>query len=195
MIKVIAFDYAGVVSPKGPIIQWMKKHLPENHEKVHLFKEHAHKWDKGEIGLNDYYQIASLITGVNADSIWETFFEETFLHSDVVELINKLKKNYKIFLFSNYCGELLWKLLKKHQVSNLFDEVIISSEHKLEKPDPKLFAILKNISGVNKNEIIFIDDQKENVDGSNNFGIKAIQFLSAEQLIKDLKTEGVKISR
>jgi len=58
-----------------------------------------------------------------------------------------------------------------------------------------LFAILKNISGVNKNEIIFIDDQKENVDGSNNFGIKAIQFLSAEQLIKDLKTEGVKISR
>lgn len=63
------------------------------------------------------------------------------------------------------------------------------------KPDPDFFELLVKKSGVKKSEIIFTDDRKENVDASNNFGIKSIQFLNAEQLIKDLKTEGVKISR
>jgi FMN phosphatase YigB (HAD superfamily) len=49
-------------------------------------------------------------------------------------------------------------------------------------------------SGVKKNEIIFTDDNKKNVDGSNTFGIKAIQFENCEQLIKDLRAEGVKIN-
>jgi HAD superfamily hydrolase (TIGR01549 family) len=193
MIKVIAFDYAGVVSPKGPIVQWMKKHLPENHESKRLFKENAHKWDKGETGMDKVYETASIITGVSADLIWETFYEDTFLHSEVVELIKKLKKTYRIFLFSNYCGELLWKLLEKHQIRDLFDEIIISSEYKMKKPEQNFFELLVKMSNVDKSEIVFIDDQEDNFEASKAFGINTVLFKNDEQLVNDLINFGVKI--
>jgi len=191
MTKVIVFDYGGVITPLGPVRLWINKNLNSNDEKILLFKEKTHKWDLGELGLKEVYETLSYVTGVAPDLIWSTFFEKSLLNNEIVDLIKKLKRHYKIILFSNHCGELLRRLLEKHQIRDLFDEVIISSEHKMRKPDTKFFELLVKKSGVNKDEIIFIDDHEKNIEAANAFGIKACQFTDYEQLIKDLKAEGV----
>lgn len=186
MIKVIAFDYAGVVIP-GPMTQWVKNNLQKNDKKWKRYTESARKWDIGELSLDEVYKILSDITGTPATQIWEKFYLRAELNEDVVEIIKKLNKNYRVFLFSNFVSELIKKLLENHKITELFDEIIISSEYKMRKPDPEFFKLLHRTSGVKKEEILFIDDRKDNIGGARIFGIKSILFTNTKKLESDLR--------
>lgn len=191
MIKAIVFDYTGVITVTGPVGDWLKKNLDKKDEKHLLYKEHAHKWDTGEYSLDQLYDTLSDLTGVSSNKIWDTFFKTQTLNKELISLIVKLKKLYKIILFSNHEATLLKKLLTHHKINHLFDEVIISSEHKMKKPDPNFFKLLVKKSGVNKNEMVFIDDHIYNVDASNKLGIKSLHFQNFQKLRDDLKKIGV----
>jgi len=192
MIKVIAFDYAEVVA-EGPMSKWFRENIHPDDERLIAYREKVHKWDVGKTSLKEVYKSLGEISGIAPELIWERFYEKSLPNEEVLNLIKKLKKNYKIILFSNFIAELLRKLLDKYGITDLFDEIIISSEHGMKKPDPKFFELLIKRAGVKKTEIIFTDDHIKNVDGANEIGIKAFQFTNAEQLTKDLKTQGVKI--
>lgn len=192
MIKAIVFDYTGVIS-HGPIGDWVRKNLTSEDKRYILFNESSHKWDMGEITLEEIYLRISSITGVKVELIWDKFFENTILKNDVINIIKRLKKKYKIVLFSNHAGELLRRLLIKHKITELFDEILISSEHKMKKPSPEFFNLLLNITKVKKDEMVFVDDNKLNVEATNKFGILCFIFQSSQKLIRDLKSLGVKV--
>lgn len=192
MIKAIAFDYAGVITP-GPMTQWVKDNLIEGSEKMKLYKEYARKWDRGEMSEQEVFKILEEITGIRYNEIWKKIYLKPKLNEDVFKLIKNLKKNYKVFLFSNFVASFLKKLLSNHNIADYFDEIIISSEHKMQKPEPHFFALLLSITSLKKDEIIFIDDTLRNVEAGNDFGIKSIQYVNVDKLEKDLENEGVKI--
>ncbi len=192
MIKVIAFDYTGVISASGPIRSWLEKNLDKKDKRFLYYKRQSHKWDIGELDLENLYKVLSKLTGVPSDKIWDKFFKEQTLNHDLIDLIKQLKLNYKIILFSNHEAALLKKLLENHKITHLFNELIISSEHKLKKPDPKFYKLLVEKIKINKEEILFIDDSLKNVKAANDFGIKAFQFTNAKNLIRVLKREGVR---
>ncbi len=187
MIKVIAFDYNGVIAPFGAIKKWMDENLTEDDKRYILYKESTSKWDLGEISLDETYTVLSEVTGVPSEKLWETFFATQVLNHDVVELIKNLRKNYKVYLFSNHQADLLRKLIEMHGIGNLFDDIIASSDHKLIKPDPSFYQLLLEVTGHPKDEILFIDDLQENVDGGNKFGIKSILFTDTKELENHLK--------
>nr|MBI5455781.1 HAD family phosphatase [Candidatus Levybacteria bacterium] len=191
MIKVIAFDYADVISPSS-VSKWVRENLTPKDNKYHHYKKYSHKWDIGEMTLNEIYDALSHVTGIPDHLIWDNFYKNLDVDREVIEIIIQLKKNYKVFLFSNYVGELLRKLLEKQKITNLFDEIIISSEHKLKKPDPEFFKILTNKANVKNDEILFIDDRLENVEGAKNLGINALQFIDSQKLLEDLKALNIK---
>src|SRR3989304_6626322 len=191
MIKVIAFDYTGVVAAYGPIKKWIDANIDKNDKRYLLYKNGAEKWDIGEMTLDEMYLVLSEITGVPAEKLWGEFFEKQILNAEVVETIKNLKKKYKVLLFSNHHGELLRKLLVKHNITHLFDNVIVSSEHRKKKPNTEFFDVLVEISGVSKNEILFIDDSKENIVGGQRFGIKSLLFTNPNDLITHLRKEGI----
>ncbi len=192
MIKAIVFDYTGVIS-QGPIMEWIKKNLTPDDNRYLLIKESSYKWDMGEITLDEAYLRIEKATGVSSEKIWDTFFKNTTLENEVIEIIKKLKKNYKIILFSNHLAELLRKLLAKHQITDLFDKILISSEHKMKKPSGEFFKVLVSITETNKDEMVIIDDTSENVRASNKFGIKAITYKDSKTLISDLQKLSVKV--
>src|SRR3989344_866047 len=192
MIKAIAFDYAGVISP-GPMSNWIKTNLDVNGKYFRYYKQGAHKWDLGEMKLEQIYKVLSKITQIPQELIWDRFYGRAGLHSEVVEIIKDLKKNYKIILFSNFFAEILRKLLDKHGIKDLFDEIIISSEHKMKKHNPEFFDLLVKKTGIDKNEILFIDDTKQHVDAANELGIKSILFKNTKQLKTDLKNLGITV--
>lgn len=192
MIKVIAFDYAGVITP-GPMTSWTKENLKNSGEKYKLYKSSGDKWDLGEMVESEVFDVLSEVTGISPDQIWEKIYLRPKLNLEVISLIKTLKNNYKIFLFSNFVGSFLRKLLEKDGIYNLFDEIIVSSDYGFKKPDASFFEVLVSHAGVGKNEIIFTDDAIENVKGGNNFGIKSILFTNAEKLTDDLRKSNIKI--
>lgn len=191
MIKAIVFDYVGVISITGPVRKWIEQNLKSTDKKVLVYKEGCRKWDIGEMDIQGLYETLSYVTGVPVDKIWDTFFDKSQINKEVVEVIKKLKRNYKIILFSNHESELLHKLLQRHSITDLFDQMIISSEHKMAKPDPRFYELLTKISKIEKNEMIFVDDSSENIEAAKKIGLKTIRFESAEKLKEDLQKFGI----
>ena len=78
-----------------------------------------------------------------------------------------------------------WPFLEK------FDGVIVSGLEKLVKPDPRIFWLFCNRYGMSPESCVFVDDNPLNVNSARHFGMQAIQFVSPEQLRKDLKGLGL----
>lgn len=190
MIKAIVFDYAGVITP-GPMTSWIKENLKETDKKYKLYKTSGDKWDLGLVPKEKVLNILSEVTGVAPNEIWEKIYLKPKLNSELISFIKALRQSYKIYIFSNFISEFLKKLLEKDNILGLFDEVIVSSDYGMKKPDPTFFKLLVSKTGVLKNEILFTDDAIKNVRGANKYGIKSILYTDNKTLIKDFRNLGI----
>lgn len=193
MIKAIVFDYFGVIVEDSVVSKWIQKNFSDPESRVKAVFENSIKWDLGEVKYPEFNNILSKYTGIPADQIFSTFFENIKIHQGIIELIKLLKNNYKIILLSNAPKENLRKMLKNQNIENLFDEIVISSEHKIMKPDPKIYEIMLSRGGLDASEAIFIDDRQVNVDAAANLGIKSFLFTSTATLKNDLISVGIKL--
>lgn len=107
---------------------------------------------------------------------------------DVWELVADLKaKGYGIYILSNYSKDLLeahakdaafWKYVDGKMVSYMVHEL---------KPDLAIYKALFDKYELDPKTCLFLDDRKENVEGSIKAGMDSIVIESKEQLIRILK--------
>lgn len=114
------------------------KHTEHREEKAQ-FQAFADKVDRGLITGKDYVQLISQETGKPAENIWPEIFERILINHQLIHVIKKLKQHYKIGLLSNFVYEWLDHLLIHHRLHQYFDEIVISSKHKIIKPEPEIF--------------------------------------------------------
>ena len=98
----------------------------------------------------------------------------------------KLKKQrYKIAILSDQ-----WQLSKKALVlpkyMKKFDEVVISCDIGLRKPDPKIFKLLLTKLKLKPSQCLFIDNQKWNTDVAKKLKFKTILYKDNKQLFIQL---------
>ena len=92
------------------------------------------------------------------------------------ELLCELKTlGYKLFVTSNMDIEHASQM-KDTPVAKYFDGMIFSGEIGVGKPSEKFFECACTRFGVLKNDTVFIDDLRENVEGAECFGIKGFVF-------------------
>jgi HAD superfamily hydrolase (TIGR01509 family) len=76
-------------------------------------------------------------------------------------------------------------ILDKMGFAKSFDKTYSSAHLGSKKPEQEFFfKIYQELSGVQKNEIIFIDDDPENVQSAKDFGINAEMYESVDQVKK-----------
>ncbi len=113
-----------------------------------------------------------------------------------VTIINQLKKmGYELHILSNISSSAYTSFKCKFaEIFNLFDVEQLSEwdgDVVIEKPGTDYFKnYLKRHNPSSKN-IIFIDDQKINIDAAQEFGIIGIRFRSANQLNEQLISQGI----
>ncbi|MGL5753929.1 MAG: YjjG family noncanonical pyrimidine nucleotidase [Paraclostridium sp.] len=96
-----------------------------------------------------------------------------------MEILMDLKiKGYKIFAGTNGIGQTQKQRLKDSRLVDLFDDVFISEEMGVEKPNSKFFEIIfDKYDFMNKEETLMIGDSlASDIKGANNFGIDCIWF-------------------
>ncbi|PIR04638.1 MAG: hypothetical protein COV57_03370 [Candidatus Liptonbacteria bacterium CG11_big_fil_rev_8_21_14_0_20_35_14] len=71
-------------------------------------------------------------------------------------------------------------------MSLYFDEVIISAEVGINKPDPKIYSLALDKIKSNPEESIFIDDLEKNLEPAKKLGIATILYENPKQLEKNL---------
>ncbi len=105
----------------------------------------------------------------------------------LVDYIRSLRPKYRTALLSNAMSDTRLALEQKWQITDAFDVIVVSSEEKLAKPDPRIFELVVERLGVQPGEAVFVDDFPENIQAAQNAGLQTIQFRSTEQTIKELE--------
>ena len=106
------------------------------------------------------------------------------------ELFNKLfklkKQGYKIAILSDQWFLSKEALMPKKLYKN-FDEVIVSCDVGIRKPNQKIYQLAVKKLNFSPKEILFIDNQKWNISPAKKLGMKTILFKSNKQLFSDEK--------
>ena len=104
--------------------------------------------------------------------------EDGKVDSEIFSIIKELRKNYKTAILSNADAVSVRARFDKQNfpLEKYFDYVFISSETGLLKPDLEAFKNCLNIMEVKPQEVIFIDDTKENVLSAESVGLIVYHF-------------------
>lgn len=97
------------------------------------------------------------------------------------------KKGYKVFILSNIPEDSYVYLKEHYDFIDQVDGGIYSYQHKLIKPDTKIFETLLKRYALKANECIFIDDKKENIKTAEKLGFYTIWLKDHTQLVTLLK--------
>jgi 2-haloacid dehalogenase len=109
-----------------------------------------------------------------------------------VELLERLKAAGKrLYALSNWSAETFPLAQQRFDFLKLFDQIIISGEVGLIKPDPRIFELLLERIRLPAQECIFIDDSAANIEAARQMGFHCIHFQSPAQLEQQLRESGV----
>jgi 2-haloacid dehalogenase len=96
-----------------------------------------------------------------------------------------------VFALTNWAAETFHHARARFDWLDLFDDVIVSGEEKVAKPDPEIWTILARRTGRPTAELFFVDDSVPNVGSARAAGITATVFESPERLRADLVEAGL----
>ncbi|MFH0972029.1 MAG: HAD-IA family hydrolase [Candidatus Micrarchaeota archaeon] len=108
------------------------------------------------------------------------------------QLIQRLKRNYKVVLFTNNNWEAHEPFSRRLGLNTLFDFEFASSTIGMKKPDGQAYREICRRVGVSPKNAIMVDDAAENLTGAKQAGLQTIHFLSLEQCEKALRDMGVR---
>lgn len=187
MYKAIIFDFFDVIRTDA-YKSWLKLH---DYKLEGAFLETVQRQDRGEIGVDEFLAILSKLTGQVAEEIFKEMEAGASINYDVLSVIERLRGRYKVGLLSNAPSEFLRKILQDNDLERYFDEITISSEVGLIKPEAEVFEHILAKMDVPASEAIFIDDNPKHVTGSQAVGITGILFTDVSQLLADLSRLGI----
>ncbi len=196
--KVIVFDFGGV------LVDWNPRHLYKSvfaePTQMEYFLTYicSEDWnleqDRGRT-LAEGTKILQAQFPKYHDLIHLFYSQwETMLHSDIpasVEMLHKLKKQYKVYGLTNWSAETFPIALRRFDFFKLFDGIVVSGDEKMIKPDKRFFQILLDRYNLKAENCIFIDDNIKNIVSAGEMGFICIHFTTETNLELELAKLGV----
>lgn len=112
------------------------------------------------------------------------------------EIVRELHQaGVRLLGLTNWSDELYYPYAAgRFEVLTLLDHVVVSGEVKVAKPDPRAFEIVADRAGLPLDQLVFIDDNRANIDAAAALGMDAILFTGATQLREQLRARGYRLS-
>ncbi|MBT4835680.1 HAD-IA family hydrolase [Candidatus Woesearchaeota archaeon] len=181
-LKAIIFDLGGVI---------FDPHFSSNK----FFTNYGKEWNKaksGEITCDEFYRTVAEKENKTLEDVREESYGHMTVDESIKSLILKLKETYKIGFLSNNIEDLYNQNIKLWNIEEI-GETVTSFKDKIIKPELEAMELILKKLNVNKDEVVFIDDNKDTVERYTKAGIKSITFKDYTKLIVNLKNFGVKI--
>ena len=103
-----------------------------------------------------------------------------------------LKENgTPVYGISNWSAETFPPQRERFPFLSWLDDLVISGEVGVIKPDPRIFEILLERNDVAPESAVFIDDVARNAEAATRLGIHGIHFRSPGQLRRELAAVGL----
>jgi epoxide hydrolase-like predicted phosphatase len=175
MIKAILFDCFGVLVTSS-YEPFKKKYFDGDHEKIAKFTEIEDRSSRGEITLNqalaDFAELAGITVTQCANEL-----EQNPENKELLEYIKtEIKPRFKVGLLSNVAKDRISELFTPDEIA-LFDDIVLSFQVGLAKPDPKIFELAAARLSVAPSECLFIDDLEKYLVGAEKAGMKTQRYM------------------
>jgi HAD superfamily hydrolase (TIGR01509 family) len=176
--KAIIFDCFGVLVASS--LNALLNDYPEFNTQINDLGRQSYY---GLITRQQFNHSLSEIIGIKTTEIDSRYWGASVMDKSAIDWVRELKKSgkYKIGMLSNVGSGFFNKFLSETEQHQLFDEVILSSDVGMAKPEVMIFELTAQRLGVKTSECIMIDDTKINIDASESAGMRAIWFISTDQ--------------
>ena len=124
------------------------------------------------------------------NDFWNNYDNYAFVDNRVLEMIKKLKNEYKIYLLSNI-NQNTYNSVKKSGLFDLVDGYVLSFQERMIKPYEGVFKRLIEKYNLVPEETLFIDDNLKNIETGKNLGFisKKVKPDNYEDLLEAIKEE------
>jgi epoxide hydrolase-like predicted phosphatase len=189
-VRNIIFDLGGVLLNINPLLSLIelekisgigKDELISRFASEHIFE----KFDTGSLTPDQFRVELSRIINKNVndaeiDRAWNILIQD--FPSTRVELVQQLRKNYRVFLLSNtnsihfehYTAEFYEK--NGFSMADLFERLFLSYEIGIHKPDAGIYSHVLENAHIDASETVFIDDSLANIKAAEELGISGIHI-------------------
>lgn len=194
-IRAVIFDLGGVLVRTED--RTSRTRLAERHGLTYMELSElvfdspsAHQATRGEITTEEHWNEVRKRLGlskVESPQVPLEFWGGDRLDEDLVNYLRGLRPQYKIALLSNAWDDLRQMIEEVWDCADAFDQIVISAEVGMVKPEPPIYKKVLSDLDVKPREAVFVDDFPENVAGAKAVGLEAIQFISPKQTLQDLE--------
>lgn len=188
-IKAVIWDVGGVLvrtedyTLREQLAQSLGMSRLELEEHVYGL-ESGKRVQLGEIPADEHWAnvLRSLDLGAGRlRDFQKRFWGGDYLDVELIDYIRSLRRTYKTGLLSNAFPDLRPMAVEKWKFADAFDEMIISAEVGLMKPDARIYHLAVKKLGVEPPEAVFLDDFLHNVEGARAVNMHAVHFKNPAQ--------------
>jgi HAD superfamily hydrolase (TIGR01509 family) len=165
MIKAVFFDLGGVIVRTE--FQAPREHLAERlgmeYEdlvKLVFDSPSSIRASHGEISDKEHWaEVTKRLRrpAAETETIREEFFAGDVVDREILEFLRSLRPDYFVGLISNAWPDLR-DYIARQKFDDAFDNMVISGEVGVIKPEARIFRIALEQAGVSPNEAVFVDD-------------------------------------
>ncbi|GAA0526227.1 putative hydrolase of the HAD superfamily [Rhizomicrobium palustre] len=188
-MKAVIFDFFGVICSE--ITPFVLPRYMSAEEAVAYKADIVEEADLGHLDLPQVLEMLAARTGASAAQLHAEFWAHVNINPEMVALIEEVKAKRRTALLSNAMNPFLRQVMAKHDLERLFDDIVISAEVGLTKPNPEIYALSVKRLGLAPQACVFTDDNQNNIAAAEGFGLKALLFTGVDKLKADLGALGV----
>ena len=201
-IKNIIFDLGGVllnIDPKKTIDAFNALGMEDLIGDKGLSYDHEifYQLEQGKVSPDEFREgvqklLPSPVTFDEIDAAWTAMLID--FPAIRVDLLKNLRKEYKVYLFSNTNAihvekfHAIFRNQHGFEVSSLFEKDFYSNEIGSRKPSAESFLEIIRLADICPEESLFIDDALKNVEGAVACGLKGL-WLEPGQKVEEIFQE------
>lgn len=192
-IRNIFIDFGGVIQrteDKQPRASQAKRlgMTSRDLEKIIFESDSSQQASIGAITEAAHWQAVANALGLGTaqtEKIVEQFFSGDRSDQILLDYLRSLRPEHKVCLISNAWSGLR-SFITRQKFEDVFDDMIISAEVKLVKPDPRIYLLALQRLNAIPGESVFLDDVLVNVQAARSVGMKAIHFTQPDHALEEL---------
>ncbi len=165
---------------------------PRELDQIVFAGEMGRKAALGQAGAEDVWTWVAERLGLDPEQredLRRDFWRGEDLDLDLVGYIRGLRANYRTGLISNAWPEIRKQIEVEWRIADAFDNLTISAEVGLAKPDPRIYRLALEGLRVEAGRAIFVDDFTENLEAASALGMHTVHFenrTQAQQQVESL---------
>jgi len=193
-IRAVIFDLGGVLvrtSDFGPRERLAKQFGMTLDELMDLVFAHeaGKRAQLGEVTYEQHWEYLRQVLGLSQlelQVVQKIFWEKDFVDLELVNTLRRIRSTHHTALLSNAFSDLRQVVTERMEFADAFDEMIISSEVHMMKPDPAIYYLAAERLNIPAEQAVFVDDVLRNVEGAQAVGMQGIQYKNTPQVLAEL---------